>query len=79
MRSGCHFHMAPFRELHESRWPHLQPDREAQHRSDRGIEFASLDRSDIVAMQPGGVAERFLAEATTQFSAAPGAILVPPS
>jgi hypothetical protein len=60
----------PFRQLHEPRRSYLQANRESQHRSDRGVELASLDRADVVAMQPGSKAERFLAEAAvgTQFS-----------
>lgn len=58
------------REQHQLGRPNSQSDRESQHCSDRGVELASLDRADVVAMQPGGVAERFLAEAAegTQFS-----------
>jgi hypothetical protein len=59
-----------FRQLHEPGWSDSQTDRESQHRSDRGVELASLDRTDVVAMQSSGVAERFLAEAAagTQLS-----------
>lgn len=59
-----------FGELDKSRRPYLQPDRESQHRSDRGVELASLDRADVIAMQSSGVAEHFLAEAAagTQLS-----------
>jgi hypothetical protein len=55
--------LMPLCEQHEPRGSDLQSDRESQHRSDRGVELASLNRADVVAMQPGGVAERFLAEA----------------
>jgi len=51
------------REQHEPGWSDSQSDRESQHGSDRGVERASLDRADVVAMQPSGVAERFLVEA----------------
>jgi hypothetical protein len=51
------------REQHEPGRSDSQSDRESQHRSDCGIELPSLDRADVVAMQPGRIAERFLAEA----------------
>jgi hypothetical protein len=53
----------PFRQLHEPGWSDSQSDRESQHRAVCGVELASLNRADVVAMQPGSVAERFLAEA----------------
>jgi hypothetical protein len=59
-----------FRHLDQPGWSDLQSDRESQHRSDCGVELTSLDRADVVAMQSGGVAERFLAQAAvdTQLS-----------
>jgi hypothetical protein len=62
--------LVPFRDLHEPGWSDSQSDGESQHCSDRGVELAALDRADVVAMHPGGVAERFLAEAAvgTQLS-----------